>query len=346
MLDASGIGTYLRELLPRVVDRWSDARFTVLGDPGGLSELPALERARVVSFDTPIYSVAEQLDFVRLIPRDTDLFWAPHYNMPLAYTGRLAVTVHDVNHLAIPQATLPKRLYARAMFAAVRGRASIVLADSHYTAAELLRLVGEPRRVSVVHLGVAPRWFAVPQPTADATPYFLCVGNVKPHKNLQRLLAAFAAVAPVIPHRLVIVGRREGLRTADEDVVTLATDLGDRVEFTGYLEQGALERCVAGCGALVLPSLYEGFGLPALEALACGRAVAVSGTTSLREVCGPHADYFDPLDVGSISASLLRLAHREPDTAEVRETRRAWVRRFDWDECARATVAALQIAAR
>jgi glycosyltransferase involved in cell wall biosynthesis len=116
------------------------------------------------------------------------------------------------------------------------------------------------------------------------------------------------------------------------------------VVFTGHVPDETLAEYIAGCDGLVLPSLYEGFGLPPLEALACGRPVAVSNATSLPEVCGPEADYFDPTDVASIAQSLERIANRAPDSTAVRERRRAWARRFTWDACARATVDALKAA--
>lgn len=334
MLDAGGIGTYLAETLPRVVARMPDVPFTVLGDERRLSSLVGVVgSADVVHWATPIYTVREQFDVRRSIPRDTALFWSPHFNIPVAWRGRLMVTVHDVAHLALPQSTLPRTLYARFMFAAVRRRATTVLCDSAFTARELRRLVGQPRRSVVCHLGVADRWFEL-QRTPEPSPYLLYVGNVKPHKNLGRLLAAFSRVADRIPHRLVIAGRREGMRTVDDEAVRQADRLGERVEFTGYVPPDMLEQYMAGCDALVLPSLYEGFGLPPLEALACGRAVAVARSASLPEVCGPHAEYFDPLDVDSMAAALERVATRPPDTAEVKATRIAWARRFDWDTCA------------
>ena len=346
MLPLSGIGTYIREVVPRVVARWRGARFTLLGHIESLRTLVPSDRANHVRCTAPIYSIAEQVSVLRAIPGDATLFWAPHYNVPLLYRGRMAVTVHDVNHLALPQGSLPRRVYARTLFAAVRRKAALVMFDSEFTRSEFERRVGTPARAQVVTLGVAEPWFHLAEPTVSETPFFLYVGNVKPHKNLPRLLEAFGMVAAHLPHRLVIVGRRDGLLTADRDAERLATALGDRVEFTGHLEHADLEKRVAACDALVLPSLYEGFGLPPLEALAAGRAVAVSRGSSLPEVCGPEADYFDPTNTSSIAESLLRLGTRAGDTPSDRARRRAWARQFSWDECAARTTELLQQAGR
>jgi glycosyltransferase involved in cell wall biosynthesis len=336
MVRDSGIGTYIEHVVPRLVALWSDARFTILGDQDILARaIPPSPRVAYRAFHSPIYSIREQLEYLRIVPRDAGLLWVPHYNIPLLYRGALAVTVHDVFHLATPDLGAVRRLYARLLFGAVVRRARLVMCDSGFTAHELERLTGTRRRLEVVHLGVDPRWSMlgnVEPPIAG--PYLLAVGNVKPHKNLRRLVAAFEHVAGEIPHRLVIVGRREGLITLDTEVQHAAARLGDRVVFTGYVTREVLERYVAGCAALIQPSLYEGFGLPPLEAMAAGRPVAVSRAGSLPEVCGPDAEYFDPLDVNSIAEALRRCASAV-DTGDAVRRRRAWARQFSWDVTAR-----------
>jgi Glycosyltransferase len=345
MIRVSGIGTYIEELVPRVIALWPQARFTLLGEEEHVRSLiPASSRVDVRQLNARIYSLQEQVAVPRAIPGDTALFWSPHYNIPMLYRGRLAVTVHDVLHLAMGGLSSVKQLYARTLFGQVVGRAAIVMCDSEFTAAELRRTVGEPARLEVTLLGVSPAWLRVR--IADGItgdPYFIAVGNIKPHKNLKRLLAAFARVIDVIPQRLVIVGRREGLLTIDHEVEVLAARLGDRVQLTGHVERSALEALVASCDALIQPSLYEGFGLPPLEAMAVGRPVAVARAGSLPEVCGPHADYFDPLDVDSIAAALVRRAQAVGTAAEAiaSTARREWARRFDWDTCATTTQALL-----
>lgn len=340
MIRVSGIGTYLQAVLPRVIALWPAARFTILGDEQALRSLiPSCDRVTVRDLDARIYSLAEQLAVPLAIPRDTSLFWSPHYNIPLSYRGRLAVTVHDVLHLATRDITVGKRLYARTLFRQVVRRAAVVMCNSEFTATELRRCVGEPARLGVTLLGVSPSWFQLRPPDAEKPqPYFLAVGNIKPHKNLGRLLAAFANVAGLVPQRLIIVGRREGLLTADHGVAAMAAQLGDRVHLMGEVERSVLETLVAGCDALIQPSLYEGFGLPPLEAMAAGRPVAVARSGALPEVCGPHADYFDPMDVDSIAGALMRCSRSQTlMDAAASNLRREWARQFNWDTCAMAT---------
>lgn len=342
---SSGIGTYIQAVVPRVIDRLTAARFTLLGNLDELHDVvPEGLRVRHRSFNAPIYSLREQVALPRVIPRDTTLFWASHYNIPLFYRRPLAVMVHDVNHLVMPQSGVLRRAYARGMFRAVAVRPRVLLCNSHFTAAEIRRVVRPRAPIVVARLGVDASWFA-PRRESGPTevPYFLYVGNVKPHKNLRRLLTAFGKIASAIPHRLIIVGEHEGFLSDDEQAIQMARALGDRVVVTGRVTRHALEEWVHFCASLVLPSLYEGFGLPALEALACGRAVGVSRAGALPEICGPEADYFDPLDVDSIAASLCRLA-TVADDGPTRARRQAWARQFDWDQCAAITADALDSA--
>ena len=138
--------------------------------------------------------------------------------------------------------------------------------------------------------------------------YLLFVGNVKETKNIQRLISSFARVQWQIPHRLVIIGKNEGFITSDKSAAKGAEDLNARVTFTGSVSQEVLRKYMRGASGFVFPSLYEGFGLPPLEAMAAGIPVAASNTSAIPEVCGDCAIYFDPYDEHSIASALVRLA--------------------------------------
>ncbi len=342
MWSVSGIGTYLRNLLPRLVARDSAHQYHLLGDLQELGEERWAPRPhpRLVECRSPIYSLREQLELWRRTPRDTALFWSPHYNVPVLHRGRLLVTIHDVFHLAMPQyvSRRHQRLYAQMMFGLVRRKGVAILCDSQFTAHELVRLTQvERRKIRVVHLGVHETWFAEPGPRPYARPYFVFVGNVKPHKNLAALIRAFGSLVERIPHDLVVVGRREGFITGDPRVERLAAALGERVHFTGLLTDAEVHAHVAHAEALLLPSLYEGFGLPALEAMACGCPVIVSHTASLPEVCGEAALYCDPLEAGNIADKMRLLLREDTLREELIEKGRERARRFQWDRCAQET---------
>jgi glycosyltransferase involved in cell wall biosynthesis len=299
----------------------------------------------VVHFDSPIYSMREQIGLARRIPGETSIFWSPHYNIPLAWRGRLAVTIHDVGHLALPQffGGFHRQAYARFMFHRISRSADAIMTDSDFTRTEFERLVGTSRASpEVVHIGVDQSWFEVaPSPTPHPKPYLLYVGNVKPHKNLGCLLEAFGKLVSRTPCDLLILGKTEGFRTGDSGVRLAATRLAPRVQLLGAVSQGLLKRYMAHAEALVLPSLYEGFGLPPLEAMACGCPAIVSRAASLPEVCGDAAQYCDPLDPDSIADAIMGVLQDSKlrETLRCRGLERA--RRFSWERSARAALSVL-----
>lgn len=348
MLEHSGIGTYLRHLLPRVAAAVpAEVDVQVLGG-AALEALPwpPGREVTLTRSDAPIYSVREQVEgAVRALsaPRG-EVYWSPHYNVPLLRRGRMLVTVHDLAHLALPSLVPARyrRAYARLLFRRVRG-ATARLFDSRFTADEYRRLVGPQGPLDeVVYPGVGEEWFSVERgEPPHPRPYLLYVGNVKPHKNVRGLLEAFGLLAEAVEHDLVIVGKREGFIHGDPEVVRRAEGLGGRVHFTGWVEDEVLRRWVANAAALVLPSQYEGFGLPPLEAMACGCPVVVSRVASLPEVCGEAAVYCDPRSPAEIAGAVRRLL-REPGLREEMVGRgRERAREFGWERTARETVAVL-----
>lgn len=315
MLRHSGITSYLVNTVPYLIRDHPEAHFYLLGDPQQMAEhaWTRAENVTCIECIAPIYSLSEQWKVARRVPRECDLLWCPHYNIPLLYRGKLVVTLHDALHLAMPQfigAGPHKRAYARIMFTALRRKASTIMCDSRFTAAELARCIPGPEaQLRVIYLGVSESWFHVEKGAQPhERPYLLYVGNVKPHKNLRRLLNAFELVRDRIPHDLLIVGQREGFITPDEAVGAKALELGNRVHFTGHVDNATLQQCYAHADALVFPSLYEGFGLPPLEAMACGCPVATSRAASLPEVCGDAALYFDPHSETDIAEKIEQIA--------------------------------------
>jgi glycosyltransferase involved in cell wall biosynthesis len=341
MIEASGIGTCIAEWLPRLIVARPDVQFVLLGAASVLRDLPwtRASNVRVIGLDAPIYSVREQIALLHRIPKDADVFWSPHYNIPLAWRGRLVVTIHDLAHIALPEFVrgTHRRAYARFMFHQVSRSADAIIANSDFTQTEFERVVGVRRaKPEVVHLGVNGGWFEVPpSPTPHPARYLLYVGNVKPHKNLGRLVEAFAQLLSGMECDLLIVGKNEGFLTEDRAVRVAAARLAPRVQLLGAVSPGLLKRYVAHAEALVLPSLYEGFGLPALEAMACGCPTIVSRAAALPEVCGDAALYCDPLNPASIAGAMSRVLS-EP---ELRETLRCRgierARRFTWERSAR-----------
>jgi len=348
MIASSGIGTYLRNTLSRMIQARPGWHFTLLGDRERLADVVSSENSEVRDAGAPVYSLHEQLAFARLDLRRTDLFWSPHYNIPLAPTRRLVVTVHDVMHLTLPEYRNRwlRRQYATTMYAAVRRRASAVICVSDFTRRELERVVGVVPSAHVIHNGVHASWFDASRSaelTTPTRPYIVFVGLAKPHKNLVALLQAFAMIRDRVPHELVIVGsRRDVLRTIDRRIGEASASLNGRVRFAEHMELSSLQRCVAGADVLVQPSLYEGFGLPPLEAMAAGTTCLASRIDPLVEVCGDAVEYCDPRDPADIARRLLELLESREARQELSSRGRERARAFSWDRSASETLAVFE----
>ncbi len=346
MFRHSGIGRYLRNIFPHLLPLLAADRVRVLGPHGIFTDASWINDPRIEVFAAPaaIYSVQEQALGLRGAYRNTDLLWVPHYNAPLWHRGRMIVTIHDIAPLAMPEilSSALKRSYAKLLIERAVKQAAAVLCDSQFTRDELAGLGVAAEKMTVVSLGLDSDWptSAPPHRETDGVPYLLFVGNVKPNKNLGLLLRAFAAVQDRIPFRLLLAGRMHGFGTGDQTVLSHAEAMGDRVRFTGEIDDATLQSLYAGAATLVLPSLYEGFGLPVLEAMQLGCPVLASAASSLPEVGGDAALYFDPRSESQLAQCLLQAC----DAAAMGELRRRGherVTHFSFVRCAQQTAAVM-----
>lgn len=313
----SGIGTYIGTLLPQLEETFADRGMSlaVLVAEHAVPPLKATTEAVVEREIAPMYSLGEQRVWNRamgsLRPKG---FWVPHYPFPLAALRPgnrrtlMFATVHDTLHVAkreISGQNWARRRYARAMLHLDVRRCRRIFTPSHATASSLTKIALDAP-VMVTPIPVDDEWFMPADPSLSPVRgrYILYVGNAKWHKNLPLLLRAYADVAQDIPHKLVIAGSGEALRGGDERVTALAEQQGDRVQVIGRLDFDVLRSLVAGADLLVMPSLFEGAGLPPVEAMASHTAVLASDIAPLRETCGDGAAYFDPRDHRALAALL------------------------------------------
>ena len=348
MATDGGIGTYLQALVPRVTRARPEWAFSLLGDRERMQGLgwDDLPNARLVDCTPAIFSAREQVQLPLRVNGRATAYWAPNYNVPALLRAALAVTIHDVNHLVLPELMggSMRARYARWLLTSTVRRARRVLFVSEFTQRETERVLHRAcKHGRVIHSGVDSSWR---EARADgerplAAPYFLYVGNIKRHKNVPFLLRAFERLRDAVPHRLVLIGRVRGLR-ADPAVVPGLERMGDRVTMLGEVPAAVLRRYVAHADALVSASLYEGFGLPPLEAMAAGTPCLVANAGAFPEVCGDAAMYADPRDEAAFASEMLRLA-RDPSVREDLARRgRVRARQFDWDRSARLTVEVLE----
>jgi glycosyltransferase involved in cell wall biosynthesis len=349
-IDASGVGMYIQGIMPGIIEMLHDTSIVGIGDSSRLKDFPWSQspNLRIVNCRAGRYSLAEQLQLPLAIPPSSDLFFSPYYTIPLLYRGKLAVTVHDMSHLVVAEivGSRKKRFYAQKMYRALRKRASLIFTVSNFSKSELLRLTTGPRQDNIlpIHLGVSEEWYRAAEfPAVRSRPYFICVGNIKPYKNLARLVEAYLHIQERVPHDLVIVGQSEGLITGESaQFFQRVKQAGQRIHLAGHVPYQELLSLVGHAHALIMPSLYEGFGLPPLEAMAAGVPVAVAQAASLPEVCGDAALYFDPLSVEDMADKLVAIASDSELWIQLKQVGLKRSRLFDWQLCASKTARALR----
>lgn len=349
-----GIGRATIEMVRALAEAGPPARFSLLYGPGEppqeLSGVAAHAGFEVVRVAAAPRSPADQVETPRVLRRlRPQVFHAPYYAIPLYVPGRVVVTIHDLITRIFPlywPNPLTRAVINRwTQYAAYR--ADAVLAVSRSTAADVARLLpGAARKVRVAPNGVRARHSGADAATAGSVPYLLYVGSNKPHKNLDRLVGAFGRVAGEVRGNLVIAGawdpRYDGVA-----IRTRRDGLDGRVIFERGPSDERLDRLYAGATAFVFPSLYEGFGLPVLEAMAAGLPVATTNRGALREVAGDAALLLDPLDEASIAAALRRLLSDSTLRAELAGLGRLQAARYPWSRTAEATWAVYEeVAAR
>ncbi len=316
LINSSGIGTYLKNIIPEIIDFFDDV--VVLGNYKELANFNWSHKVEIIPFDDDIYSLSEQLHYSKIIPI-CDLFWSPHFNAPLfgIKARKRLVTIHDVNHLANPTYySFAKRIFAKYLYKNAARKSDHIVTVSEFSKSEILKYFKvSPHKISVVHCGVKKDFGSVfdEESIKVAVPstYILFVGNVKPHKNLLTLLKAYKALGLSYQntYKLVILGKKTGFITGDTTVFEYIknNDLEEYIYFTGHLEDDQVSFVYRKATLFVFPSLYEGFGLPILEAMVCNIPVLSSDKASLPEVGGDAVVYFDPLHPKNLKNKIIAI---------------------------------------
>ncbi|MBI5562909.1 MAG: glycosyltransferase family 4 protein [Deltaproteobacteria bacterium] len=354
MITYTGIGRYIQNLLSSIpgVDRGNTLTAVTCTDAFALPASENLDIQRT-ALDIPVYSfLKEQVFLSREMNRSRpELFHYPSFNMPIVNPKPSVVTLHDLVYYIDPHSCSRLRhWYARVMFPLAARSARMIITGSEHSKADIVRHLNvREEKVAVIHHGVAPAYAPVTDGRAITEAkarykingdYLLYVGSHHPRKNLARLIEAFARIKENAC-LLVITGAMERRRSS---LYGTPASLGiqGRVLFVGAAHEADLPALYSGARAFVIPSLYEGFGLTPLEAMACGTPVISSNATSLPEVVGDAALTFDPLDAEAMSKRMEMVMDAGEEGANVRaRLREAGVKRaalFSWKRSAEQTL--------
>ena len=351
-----GIGRYVRELVAALarLDGASDYRLFAAGSNRGDMPAPPGDNFQWRTCRLTPRWLARIWHRARIpLPVETftgrvDLFHATDFVLPPTLpASRTLLTVHDLSFVRVPDAASPKlKAYLDTVVPRSVARANHVLADSQATKSDLMAIYGTPdSKITVLLSGVDARFKRVNDKESlaacrrkyglDGAPYLLSVGTVQPRKNYSRVIEAVAKCRQQGHDlRYAIAGGRGWLEgEMQRTIARLGAD--EYVHLLGLVDDGDLPALYSGARALVMASLYEGFGLPVLEAFACGAPVICGNISSLPEVAGQAALLVDPYDVSAICDAIVTLENNAVLREELIAAGYLQAKRFSWEESAR-----------
>lgn len=347
----TGIGRYVYELTENLFRMDQKNEYVLFFNEPEFSHFTVPnDRVKKVLVDAPHYSLAEQTKFLHVLNKEKlDLMHFTHFNAPIFYRRPSVVTIHDLTLSFYPGKKMSSILYRFGYHVTIKSavkKAKKIIAVSFNTKKDLQKLFSAPdEKISVIYEGVHEKF----QPVKDQVdqkkldnvkekyrldkPYLLYTGVWRSHKNLPNLLHAFHILKNEygFDGSLVITGRKDPVYAPELEEKTLSLKLEDDVIFTGLVEEKDLVPLYNGALAYVFPSLYEGFGLPPLEAMQCGVPVIASDISSIPEICGKeNAVFFDPKNPEDMAEKIFEVTSQKALREKLIANGLQRVKQFSW----------------
>lgn len=351
----TGIGRYVYELIEHLLKIDHQNQYVLFfNQPAFENFHPPRRGVEKIFADSPHYSFSEQWHFWHILKQaELDLMHFTHFNAPFLFRRPSIVTIHDLTLSLYPGKKMNSqwnRFAYQFIIRSIVKRCERVIAVSDHTKRDLMRILYvKPEKISVIHEGVNPLFHHMTdrkivedflRATDLTKPYLLYTGVWRSHKNLVNLIKAFA----ILKHRyhfdgwLVITGKEDPWYPEVKETVR-RENLEGEVRFTGLIPDEDLVLLYNGALIYVLPSFYEGFGLPALEAFACGLPVCAARSSSLPEVCGEgNAVFFDPHDPPDMAAKIFSVYNNPEKMKELITRGQERLKYFSWEKMARETL--------
>ena len=347
-----GVGMYITNLLRYIPEYDRENEYIIFHYPEDISEIPQKNgKFTCIPETSPKYSLRELISLpFKMTAQHLALFHAPHYTLPPIRPCKGIVTIHDVIHLRFPE-YLPHSAayyYAKGMMWTAAKSARKVITVSKCSKQDIVRYLGVPEeKIEVVYNGIEMKRTGCPRSGLEGVrkrfgifhKYMLYLGNLMPHKNLDTLIKAYSRLKHQknIEHCLVLAGKNEKLREKLQTIITEEKLTGD-VFLTGFVEPEWASTLYANAELFVYPSLYEGFGLQVLEAMAYHIPLAISDIAALSEVAGDAAIRFDPKSVENMAEVIYQALTDQPLRDSLVERGNKRVQQFSWQKMARRTV--------
>jgi glycosyltransferase involved in cell wall biosynthesis len=303
-----GIGRYAREIYP-ALNNIQHEKITA-GDPLNVIDLAFQSLRSRLSKDT--------------------IFLSPAYNAPLLFPSRSIITIHDLMHIHFPEYSTPiRRLYYQTLVKSACQQSPCVFTGSEFSKQQIIQWTGiDEGKVIITGYGVDERYHQCTKQWAPGHPYFLYIGNTRPHKNLARLIKAFLTAD--INEEIILY--LSGNPSPELNDLLLQQSSSKRIQFLGRIKEEKLPEIYQGATALLLPSLYEGFGLPIIEAMASRTAVLTSDITAMPETAGDAALLVNPTSISAIRRGIEVLASNSTLRKELICKGTLSAQHFTWDK--------------
>jgi len=350
----SGIGTYIQRLTDELFKLDQENEYILfLREPEFSKFNPPNKRIKKILTNCAHYSYAEQTRFVfELIKHKFDLIHYPHFNSPVLFRKKSVCTIHDLTPFFYPghKAASGWRQWAyRAVFRSTVGKASQIIAVSESTKSGIIKhFQVDPSKISVTYEGVDERFKIIENggiinktknQFGITKPYIFNVGVWRSHKNIEGLVRAFNLLKKKykIEHQLVLGGREDLHYTNVRREINNSPYKNDIIA-TGYVQESELPILYNDSDLFVLPSFIEGFGLIAIEAQACGTPVISTNTSSMPEVLGDSALFFDPEDTEQMAEQIHKIIFDQNLKSQIISKGLENAKRFNWENCAKQTL--------
>lgn len=354
MIGNSGIGTYIRNLIPEIAKDLSIKEITLVGPKRDLSSFGTNNKIVIRDCSIPVYSIKEQLSAKIFNKLEVDIIHFPHFNIPYSLNKRFVVTIHDIIPIKYPQlcSTPLLHFYANIFVRRAIIKAQIVLCDSRATKRDILDNYNvNPDKLEVIHIAHAPEFRKLEGEDAKLQEirnrynlpkeFILCVNNIYPHKNIGMLVEAYQRVKDNIADKLVLVGRPNLKSHLIRNLIRTISKDRDILHFP-YIKYGELVYFYNLASFCCTPSLCEGFGLAPLEAMACKTPVIASRIPALVEIYQDSCLYFDPHKLDELKKAIMDFSVDRDIRKEFIAKGFATSQRYNWQQTSRATIKAYQ----
>lgn len=323
--EKTGMGRYVQELLPQL-QKYKEFEWITL-KPKPIKGYRTIWTHTIL----PLHTLIKRIDLL-FCPANLIPIYVPR-------STKILVTVHDIRPKIFPEVYSKKvRRYYEFEYSFLFKRADGIITVSEYSKSEIEKFFPESKgKVYVVYNGLDHSKFK--NLNLPRKKQILFIGSIAKHKNIGSVIKAFSQIYKEIPHKLIIVGTRDKGLPYEEEIKEIAKNLPeDRIKFTGSISDEDIVKLYNESELFIFPSLHEGFGLPPLEAMACGCPVLASNTSSIPEICGNAAIYFNPLDTQEIATKLTKLLQDQALLEELRQKGLERAKIFSWEKTVEETI--------